>query len=263
MTQWRHPLLALLASAALVAAVACDNSSNDRGSPAAAVSPQASAVAAMPAPDSDGDGVPDAEDACPNAKEDSRWTATPDGCPDTLNDLLALAEKDIDGFWAREFPQLRMPYTPPRAITGYTSAIQTGCGAAVPQNAFFCGPDDTIYYDDALMQTEFDTIGDYGPVFILAHEWGHLVQAELGITQDATFTIELELQADCFAGAYTQDAEGRHLLEQGDLDEAAEGLIQAGDPRGVPWFAPGAHGTSRQRLDAFTTGYEGGLGACL
>lgn len=263
MAGWTRPLLAVLVSMAMLGAAACSDSPRGTATTTPSPDPGGSAVAGVPAPDADGDGVTDAQDACPEQKEDQRWTAQSDGCPDTLADLMTLAEQDVDGFWQRTSAQLRAQYTPPAKVEGYTSAVETGCGEAVPQNAFYCSRDHSIYFDDGLMQTLLDEIGDYGPVFVLAHEWGHLVQAELGILQGANFTIQLELQADCFGGAYTRDAESRQVLEEGDLDEAVKGLIVAGDPRGVPWFAPGAHGTAEQRLDAFAAGYEGGVGACL
>src|SRR4030095_6843062 len=94
-------------------------------------------------------------------------------------------------------------------------------------------------------------------VIIIAHEWGHLVQAQSGISRGRHLTIQMELQADCFAGSYTKHAEEAKELEPGDLEEAAVGLYSGGDPRGMPWFSPQAHGSSRQRINAFLDGYRG------
>ncbi|MCC6382832.1 MAG: neutral zinc metallopeptidase, partial [Dehalococcoidia bacterium] len=103
----------------------------------------------------------------------------------------------------------------------------------------------------------------FGPVFILAHEWGHVVQDELGLLSEDTPAIALELQADCLAGAYSQDAQARGLVSEGDLQEATTSLTQAADPAGTPWYDPHAHGSAEQRVDSFRQGLDGGVSTCL
>lgn len=63
---------------------------------------------------------------------------------------------------------------------------------------------------------------------ILAHEWGHLVQANLGFLNGQYLTIQTELQADCFAGSWASHAGEEGYLEEGDLDEGASSLFKAG-----------------------------------
>jgi predicted metalloprotease len=94
--------------------------------------------------------------------------------------------------------------------------------------------------------------------FILAHELGHHVQNQLGIFDAGLFTIQEELQADCFAGVWGRSVFEQGSLEEGDLGEAAEELANVADVPGTPWDHPGAHGTESQRIDAFFTGYETG-----
>ena len=260
-----HILLPLVVFAVLLLAAACAKVGSDpgaNGSPRPAES--ATVAGQQPPADSDNDGVPDAVDRCPGQKEDARWSQGTDGCPDGIDDLTALAATDINGFWQQEFSDQGVNYRSVQGFQGYTGVVQTGCGPSAPNNAFYCPADNSVYYDRSFLETQLQETGDYGPVFILAHEWGHSVQANLGILQDPRrFTIQNELQADCLAGVYTRSAQDRQLLEAGDLEEAIASLLNAGDPQGTPWYDPQAHGTSQQRIDAFQRGIGGGTQVCM
>jgi hypothetical protein len=67
----------------MLAAVACGETpppaspESKAGAPAAAATPAGAA-----AQDTDGDGVPDSEDKCPDKKEDGLGKEPKDGCPD-------------------------------------------------------------------------------------------------------------------------------------------------------------------------------------
>jgi predicted metalloprotease len=112
-------------------------------------------------------------------------------------------------------------------------------------------------------------IGDFAWVIVVAHEWAHHIQAQLGFdlgvgpdrAGDAP-PIELEHQADCLAGAYAIDAERTGWLDAGDIDEALTMTEISGDPPGTAWDDPGAHGTGDERTDAFLTGYSRSLAGC-
>jgi predicted metalloprotease len=178
---------------------------------------------------------------------------------------------DVDEFWFRTFTDAGLPYVPPSGVVGFEAPINTACGPADPSEtaAFYCTVDATIYYSvwfRALVETE---VGDFAWVTVVAHEWAHHVQDAVGIhattRPDLTggpYVIELELQADCLAGVYAEDAESRSWLDPGDLDEALTLTGAVGDPDGTEWTDPAAHGTSLQRLDAFSTGYEDGIEGC-
>ncbi len=134
-------------------------------------------------------------------------------------------------------------------------------------NAFYCPPDKTIYYDDALLRGFYNDPGDYAAVTVLAHEWGHSIQDDLGIKKQAAggqnYTIQTELQADCFAGAFARHILELGYLEEGDLEEGGEALLKGGDPRSFKWFDPQAHGKPFQRGAYFNKGWEGGIQPCL
>jgi predicted metalloprotease len=132
----------------------------------------------------------------------------------------------------------------------------------VLDNAFYCGLDHSIYYDNDLLETELANGGDFAVITVLAHEWGHLVQAQLGLLT-SQMSIAKELQADCLAGVYARHAAEIGILEEGDLEEGASSLFEKGDFDDTPWFDPQAHGAPSQRYHAFAAGVTNGLRACL
>jgi predicted metalloprotease len=212
--------------------------------------------------DMDGDSLADGDDACPRSAENINNVFDTDGCPDTMQTLLVFAAEDIDAYWSQVFNNSQVRYAPPVSFVAYNSPIDTACGEALPFNAFYCSRDHAIYYHYDFLQEQLDTDGDFAPVTIIAHEWGHLVQANLGLLETAQYTIQLELQADCFAGAWAASAGEADLLEEGDLEEGATALFRAGDNLDTPWFDPGAHGQPDQRVDAFGIGLDQGPEGC-
>lgn len=220
--------------------------------------------------DPDQDDILGEDDQCPTEPENLNNIFDTDGCADVLQDLINLAGQDIDQFWEVEFAEGNFPYESPGTLRGYSDSrpIETACGVSIPDNAFYCPVDNSIYYDEGLIRAILRArkFGDFGTVVVLAHEWGHLAQAELGLTQGDFWNIELELQADCFAGAY-----GRYLaqgksdllsLDEGDLEEGASILYALGDDD-MEWFDPQAHGTRQQRMEAYQTGLDEGTNGCL
>jgi predicted metalloprotease len=169
--------------------------------------------------------------------------------------LVDVAVDDIDVFWRSEFETREWEYESPNRVQSYTRRIRTACGRSVPDNAFYCRASHSIYYDTDLLRDQFNDIGDFAPVVIVAHEWGHAIQAQRGIFRQVRSTSRVEQQADCFAGAYVADLKARTELSAEDAEEALD-LIRA-LPRSR------THGTPRQRLAAFQKGFDGGVTACL
>jgi hypothetical protein len=125
--------------------------------------------------------------------------------------------------------------------------------------------------------------GDFAQAYVIAHEVGHHVQHELGITdqvdqqrargsqtQANAMSVRVELQADCFAGVWGHHAQkARNILEQGDVEEAmnaaqkiGDDALQANAGRAV---VPESftHGSSAQRQKWFNTGLQtGSVKAC-
>src|SRR5947207_1922173 len=106
------------------------------------------AVQATLDPDPDHDGILGDKDQCPDSPENLNNIFDTDGCPDTLQNLVDLATQDIDRFWRGEFQEGNFSYTSPAAITGYSDSqpVETSCGESIPENAFYCPLDNSIYY---------------------------------------------------------------------------------------------------------------------
>jgi uncharacterized protein len=86
-------------------------------------------------------------------------------------------------------------------------------------------------------------IGDFAAVTVLAHEYGHAIQLQLGLFHTNQHPVQDELQADCFAGVYAQDAMKRNLLDASDIPEATAQSYASGDPN----FRWNSHGTPAAR----------------
>jgi predicted metalloprotease len=108
----------------------------------------------------------------------------------------------------------------------------------------------------------------FGPLLVgvvLAHEYGHAVQARLGLSDQPT--VVLEQQADCFAGAWTADVlAGRSQAFTGvtpaQLDNTVAGLLLLRDQPGTSAQAPQAHGNAFDRIRALQDGVEKGAATC-
>lgn len=103
-----------------------------------------------------------------------------------------------------------------------------------------------------------NTDGDMAFIVIVAHEYGHFVQHQLGLNSDC---LTHELQADRMAGAFAAAALKKGFLENGDLDEATYTFFSGRDQTDGSAKCP--HGTGMQRVEAFQTGLKGGIKAAL
>jgi predicted metalloprotease len=171
-----------------------------------------------------------------------------------LNLYLAV-RTDVETFWQNHYRSQYSPLTRFHLFYGRTSG---SCGS--PSDAFYCFEDRTVYLELAFLDGQLRQFGDFAAAVIIAHEIGHHIQNVLDVTKP--YTISLELEADCLAGVWARNAGARGLLDQGDLEEGVRTLFSLGDPSGYPWFAPEAHGTPLQRVDAFARGYRFGTASC-
>ena len=172
----------------------------------------------------------------------------------------------LETFWSRALPRdFGVPYTDPARYVYYRPEAGGGpsCGGeqAPPKNAFYCPPGDFIAWDETgLMIPYYVQAGDFAAAFVLAHEFGHAMQQRL--PKQERRGILNELQADCFAGAWSRYVQDSGLLEAGDLDEATLAVFAARDVPGTDFTDPAAHGSGFERTRAFTDGYEGGPPSC-
>ena len=183
--------------------------------------------------------------------------------PDIVDDLRG-AVTSVKQYWAARFAAEGRTFTAVRTVYAYVPGDGHTCAGEpdTPNNAAYCRPDDDIGFDVRWTANVYDGLGDAFVYYLVGHEYGHAIQARLG-TQFA-HTIEYELQADCYAGAYLGDQIRAKVLrlQDGDIEELRAGLRAVADPAGTPWFNPAAHGTAEQRISYFGRGFQRSLGAC-
>ncbi len=191
----------------------------------------------------------------------------------TSDEVVQAALEDVQSFWSRTYEDLYgEPYEP---IGGgfIPYGPDTGrlpCGnpaySEIAGNAFYCPSEDLIAWDDVnLVPGLYAAFGGFTLGIVFAHEFGHAIQKRAGTLAQGP-TIMSELQADCFAGAWTADVDAgnaRHFeLTVTDLDKAFEGFLELRDTVGVDPTDDAAHGTGFDRIGAFTEGFEQGPGRC-
>jgi uncharacterized protein len=130
----------------------------------------------------------------------------------------------------------------------------------VPGNAYYCPSGNFLAWDEDLMRAGYNQIGDAWVYLVIAHEWGHAIQAQL---PDRFVSQAVELQADCLAGAALHGAAQEDLvrIEPGDDEEIAQTLATVADD--FPWTDESSHGNARQRTAAFQQGVSSGVEGCL
>ena len=202
---------------------------------------------------------------------------------------MDFAGQSLDRYWADTLPQFGVTYRT-TTINIFSGQIDSGCGAASSaMGPFYCPADEQIYLDTSFyetLRTQFGASG--GPLaemYVLAHEWGHHIQNISGIMNGLNLRdsgprsdgVRLELQADCFAGAWVgaastiKDANGVTFLEPVTREQIAQALSAAsavGDDhiqastQGQVTPETWTHGSSEQRQQWFVTGYNGGPNSC-
>ncbi|MFC4533375.1 neutral zinc metallopeptidase [Sphaerisporangium dianthi] len=183
-----------------------------------------------------------------------------DGMKSDINTALYV----VDRFWAAHWSQyFTGRYYTPNIFGGYSrsgrSAPYCGNKRLSYDNAFYCHNGRYIAWDTDLMRRGYRS-GDAWVYDVIAHEWGHAVQAHLSVL---FVSRAAELQADCLAGAalYGAAADGTLRFEEGDVEEIADALRAMADE--TRWTKPGDHGSARQRIAAFDRGAAYGVRSCL
>ena len=174
-----------------------------------------------------------------------------------INDAVEV----VNQFWSDNFANFYSggSYQPPIVGGAYTSNNLPMCAGEQLEsyNAYYCVADNTLWWDADLMQ-EVHSAGDAIVYLVVAHEWGHAIQAQI----DDVWVAE-ELQADCFAAAalYGAEEDEYFVWEAGDTAEITNGLTALSDQ--TPWTDTTDHGDPLDRIDAFNDGRVSGVPGCF
>ncbi len=145
-------------------------------------------------------------------------------------------------------------YSPISIFRGYDNSVSTPCGSLGPWNAYYCPTNAGVYYHEPFLNQLSNGTGALASAFVIAHEIGHHISWSLGWVPGFNMsTKQNELQADCLAGAWAGAVDQIGGLSKDDLAAAASAAISAGQPH-YTWYDPTKHGTSAQRLKAFSDG---------
>jgi predicted metalloprotease len=193
---------------------------------------------------------------------------------------------DTEDSWNEIFRQSGRTYRDPTLVL-FSGVTPTACGMGQrAMGPFYCPLDQKVYvdlsfYDD--LQRKFGANGEFAQAYVIAHEIGHHVQKQLGIsdkiqalqqrssqTQANQLSVMLELQADCLAGVWANHAHNtRHILEEGDIEDGLRAAAAIGDDRlqrrTQGYIVPESftHGSSAQRVEWFKRGLQTGrVDAC-
>jgi predicted metalloprotease len=205
---------------------------------------------------------------------------------DEAGNFISAVLGETEDTWTDIFRSMGMTYEPPKLVL-YTDQVRSACGSASSAvGPFYCPGDQRVYLDLNFyneLKTRFQAPGDFAEAYVLAHEVGHHVQTLLGTEEQVrsaqqrasesernTLQVKMELQADCYAGVWAKNADtARHILEQGDVEEALQAASAVGDDtiqkRTQGYIVPDSftHGTSAQRVSWFNKGLEtGSVQAC-
>jgi uncharacterized protein len=200
---------------------------------------------------------------------------------DEMAAFVSTVLADTEDIWGAVMKTGGAAYREPKLVL-FRGAVGTACGTGQSaMGPFYCPGDQKVYIDLGFFDTlrsRMGAPGDFAQAYVIAHEVGHHVQNQLGITgkvdgmrsrlsatQMNALSVRVELQADCFAGVWAHHSQkGKGWLERGDIDEAMNAAAQIGDDM-LQRNAQGAvvpesftHGTSQQRQTWFRRGLEAG-----
>jgi predicted metalloprotease len=212
--------------------------------------------------------------------------------PDKLKQLEcrnAAYVQSIQDYWVDALPQNFGEQYKPAVTTYFTGAVNTGCGSADSGvGPFYCPADDRVYLDLSFYRVLADELGapgEFAQPYVLAHEYGHHIQDLVGTEAQMRrqqqrdpgsanrLSVALELQADCYAGAWAKNATGTDTaggvkifksITAADIQQGLDTAAKIGDDT-LQKRAGGrvnqdafTHGSSADRQKWFGQGYTTG-----
>jgi predicted metalloprotease len=211
------------------------------------------------------------DETVPQANPGSQASGT---AKDQPFEFAKFVSQDAQDMWTRIFQQSGKTYARAPVVT-FTSGTVSGCGPASSSTGpFYCPADHKVYLDLSFfreLSQRFGAPGDFAAAYVIAHEIGHHIQSELGIEEQIRrkqqddpsranrYSVQLELQADCFAGVWARSTYDRGILDPGDIDEGLKAAAAVGDDRlGARSREQWTHGSSELRTQWFRTGFDSG-----
>ncbi|MDM0031943.1 neutral zinc metallopeptidase [Variovorax sp. J22P271] len=200
---------------------------------------------------------------------------------DTEARFVSTVLKNTEVVWSDIFRQNGGSYTPSRLVL-FRGATPTACGTGQSaMGPFYCPGDQKVYIDLGFFDTlksQLGAPGVFAQAYVIAHEIGHHVQDELGITakvdqmrgrvspaQANALSVRVELQADCLAGVWAHHSQqSKQWLDPGDIEAAMNAAQKIGDDAlqrsAGRAIVPDSftHGTSAQRQRWFGAGFKSG-----
>ncbi len=208
-------------------------------------------------------------------------TSGPVNTKDPNNVFVSRVLGSTEQTWSGIFKQLGRTYQAPQLVL-FHDAVDSACGqASASSGPFYCPGDEHVYLDTSFfaeLSQRFGASGDFANAYVIAHEVGHHVQNQLGISDQVMqaaqqggnmkgengLSVRQELQADCFAGIWGNTAQEAARLTQKDLQDALRAAQTIGDDtiqkqsRGYVTPESFSHGSSQQRMKWFTIGFKTG-----
>jgi len=187
-----------------------------------------------------------------------------------------------DETWGEIFVASNLTYAEPTLVL-FRGSTQSACGGANSAvGPHYCPPDETIYLDETFFDEMTRSLGaqggDVAEAYVIAHEVGHHIQNQIGVmdevrnaqqasgSQEAAnaLSVQMELQADCFAGVWANTLRDSGVFLPNEIQEAIDAAASVGDDRiqqqvlGQISPEKWTHGSSAQRVEWFTRGFETG-----
>ena len=201
---------------------------------------------------------------------------------DEMGKFIKTVMADNEDVWTALFPKVfGRRFAPPKLVM-FTRQVRSGCGIAdAGAGPFYCPLDKTVYIDPVFyeeLKRRFGAPGDFAQAYVIAHEIGHHVQNQLGISNKVQsmrarlsereynkLSVRMELQADFLAGVWAHHmARYAGILDEEDIREAVNAAQAIGDDRiqkqAQGYVVPEAftHGSSEQRVRWFLYGLKTG-----
>ncbi|TIQ01381.1 MAG: flagellar biosynthesis protein FlgM, partial [Mesorhizobium sp.] len=134
---------------------------------------------------------------------------------DEMKQFVSTVLAETEDTWTGIFQAEGLTYEDPKLVL-FSGQIRSACGSASSAaGPFYCPGDRKVYLDTTFFQQldqQFGASGDFAQAYVIAHEVGHHVQnltgilpkfnqmrQQMGEAEANHMSVQVELQADCFA----------------------------------------------------------------